>query len=123
MADLGYVKSQLTSVPDVPTRKALDNVFTHILGNIRVGVPEHQTRAVNLQAYFLQSTSASDTAEFSIAHGLPDAPHWGIILLDLSQPGAKAAGYTVSRAADGRRVYLKADAGSTHAPLTLLVEA
>lgn len=122
MADLGYVKTLIRGIADEKTRNVLDQVFTHILSNIRLGVPEHQTRATNLQAYWQQSTSASDTSEFSIPHGFATAPSWAIPVLDLSQPGSKAGGFEVSRAADGRRVYLKAQAGSTNAPITLLVE-
>ena len=97
-------------------------MFTHILGNLRLGVPEHQARAENFQAYWLQSTTASDTSEVSIAHGLPSAPHYAIPVLELDHVGSRVGGLTVSRAADGQRVYVKADAGSTNAPILLLVE-
>lgn len=90
--------------------------------NIRIGVPEHQTRAVNLQAYWLQSTTAASTGEFSILHGLGEAPKYAIPILELDRVGSKVGGLTVSRAADNSRVYLKADAGSTNVGLTLLVE-
>ena len=120
MADLGYIKALLRQVPDQTTRRALEECFTHVLGNIRFGVPEHKTRAVNLQTYFMASTTAASTGEFSIAHGLGSAPHLGIQVIDLSQPGAKAVPLEVSRAADGARVYLKST--STSAPFWLLVE-
>jgi hypothetical protein len=123
MADLGYVKTILRGVKDEQTRNVLDQIFTHLMGNIRLGVPEHQTRATNMQAYWQQSTSASDTSVFTIAHGLQSAPHWAIPVLDLSQPGSKAGGFEVARAADSKRVYLKAQAGSTNAPVTFLVES
>ena len=122
MADLGYVKALIRGIADEKTRTVLDQVMTHVLGNIRIGVPEHHTRAVNLQSYWQTGTSATDTSEFSIVHGLPSAPRWGLVMLDLSQPGSKGGGYEVSRAADGRRIYLKAQAGSTNTPVTLLVE-
>ena len=122
MADLGYVSRLLRGIPDEKTRAILEQVFTHLMTNIRLGVPEHQTRAVNLQAYWLQSTTASDTSEFSIAHGLGERPHYAIPVLDLDQVGSKVGGFTVSRAADSQRVYLKADAGSTNAAITLLAE-
>jgi hypothetical protein len=85
-----------------------------------MGVPDHQTRATNFQAYFEQSTTASDTGEFSFAHGLGQTPHLAIPVLDLSQPGARMVPLEVSRAADGRRVYLKST--STSAPMMVLVE-
>lgn len=109
-------------IPDAQTRVVMEKVVTHIVQNIRLGVPEHQARAVNTQQYWQQSTTASDTSEFSIAHGLPSSPRYAIPVLELDRVGSKAGGLTVSRVADTRRVYLKADAGSTNAPITLLVE-
>jgi hypothetical protein len=120
LADIGYLRTLLAGIKDDGTRRILISAFEHVLSNIRLGIPEHHVRATNLQAYWQQSTTASDTSEFSIAHGLPSAPHWAIPMLDLSQPGAKAGGFTVSRAADSKRIYLKAD--STSAPVTLLTE-
>lgn len=122
MADLPYVLTLLRGIPDPKTRNTLEQVFTHFMTNIRIGVPEHQTRAVNLQAYWMQSTTASDTSEFSITHGLLTAPHYAIPVLELDKVGSKAGGLTVSRVADQSRIYLKADAGSTSAPITLLTE-
>ena len=122
MADVGYVTALLGGIPDEKTRRILVAVMDHVLNNLRLGVPDHQARATNLQAYWEQSTSASDTTEFSIVHGLPATPHWAIPLLDLSQAGAKAGGFQVSKAADVKRIYLKAEAGSTNAPVTFLVE-
>jgi hypothetical protein len=101
-------------------RRALDEAFTHVLGNIRFGVPEHQTRATNLQTYFLTSTTAASTGEFSIVHGLGQTPHLAFQVLDLSQPGARIVPLEVSRAADAARLYLKST--STGAPIMLLVE-
>lgn len=122
MADKGYVLALLRRIPDAATRIALEQAFTHLMDNIRIGVPEHQTRAVNLQAYFEGSTTASDTSEFSIAHGLPSTPHYAIPILELDKPGSKAGFLTVSRAADAQRIYLKADSGSTNVPIMLIVE-
>ena len=122
MADLGYLRSLLSGISDDPTRRILLTAFEHVLTDLRVGVPEHHVRATNLQLYFQMSTTASDTAEFSIAHGLAGAPHLAIPVLDLRQPGAKLVPLTVTKAADRRRVYLKTDAGSTSAPMGLLVE-
>lgn len=122
MADQGYVNALLNAIPDATTKRVLKQAFEHVLNNIRLGVPEHQVRATNLQAYWTQSTTASDTGEFSIVHGLPGTPHYALLALELDKPGSKAGGLTVSRAADSKRVYLKADAGSTNAPITLLIE-
>lgn len=122
MADLGYVRTLLRGIPDAKMRSVLDQAFTHILENLRLGVPEHQTRAENSQQYWLQSTTATSTSEFSIPHGLVNAPHYAIPVLELDKVGSRVNGLEVSRAADKSRIYLKAEAGSTNAPITLLVE-
>jgi hypothetical protein len=122
VADLSYVKALTRGITDEKTRSVLDQIFTHILSNIRIGVPEHQTRAVNLQCYFEASTTASDTGVFTIAHGLPSPPHYAIPILELDQVGSKAGFLTVAQAADSKRIYLRADAGSTNVPVMLLVE-
>ena len=122
MADLGYLRALLNGIQDDTTRRILLTAFEHVLTNIRIGAPDSHVRATNLQLYFQASTTASDTGEFSIAHGLPSAPHLAIPVLDLRQPGAKLAPLTVTRAADERRVYLKTDAGSTNVPMCVLVE-
>jgi len=120
VADLGYIKSLLRQVPDATTRRALDDCFTHVLGNIRFGVPEHQTRAVNLQTYFQEMTTGASTSEFTVAHGLGQVPHMALQVLDLSQPGATVVPLEVTRAADASRLYLKST--STSAACWLLVE-
>lgn len=122
MADKGYVLTLLRGIPDARTQSVLKEVFTHVLDNLRLGVPEHQTRAENMQQYWLQSTTATSTSEFSVQHGLVQTPRYALMVLELDRPGSKAGGLTVSRAADGSRIYLKADAGSTNVPVTLLVE-
>lgn len=114
------MKSLLRQVPDAATRRALEECFTHVMGNLRFGVPEHQTRATNLQTYFVASTTAASTGEFSIVHGLGSAPHLAFQVLDLSQPGAKLVPLEVSKAADGSRLYLKST--STTAPFWMLIE-
>jgi hypothetical protein len=122
VADKGYVRSLLAAIPDASTKRVLTQAFEHVLDNIRIGVPEHQTRAVNLQAYWLNSTTpATANEEFSIAHGLPTTPHYAIPVLELDKPGAMVVPLEVARAADSKRIYLKST--STSAPFLLLVEA
>jgi hypothetical protein len=121
MADQGYVNSQLSAIPDATTQRVLKEVFKHVLGNLRFGVPEHQTRATNHQAYWLNSTTpAIANEEFSIAHGLPSTPHYALPVLELDKPGAQLVPLTVSRAADSKRVYFRSS--STSAPILILVE-
>lgn len=90
------------------------------MNNQRLGVPEHQTRAENSQQYWENSTTASDTGEFSFQHGLPTTPRYAIPVLELDKPGAQVVPLEVSRAADSRRVYLKST--STGAPVLFLIE-
>lgn len=123
MADPGAVKALLNGIADATTKRILIQVHDYELTNLRFGEPDHQARAENFQLYFLQSTTASDTGEFSIQHGLNATPKLAIPVLDLQAAGAKFPQLEVSRAADSRRIYLKAAAGSTNAAFTLLVEA
>jgi hypothetical protein len=121
VADIGYIRSLLTAVTDATTKRVLQSAFEHVLGNIRIGAPAHQTRAVNLQAYWLTATTpATANEEFSIAHGLPTTPHYAIPVLKLDKPGAMTVPLEVSRVADSKRVYLKST--STSAPILILVE-
>lgn len=122
MADLGYVRGQINGIKDADLRVRLTNIFEHILNNLRFGVPDHQARAENFQAYFENSTTASDTSEFSFQHGLAVTPKYAIPMLELDHVGSKIAMLEVSRIADSRRIYLKAAAGSTSAPILLLIE-
>ena len=122
MADIGFVRSLLAGIADATTKRILTSVHEHVLGNLRFGDPEHQARAENFQAYFYTSTTASDTGEFSVAHGLNVTPNLLIPILDVKQVGASWPTLTISRAADARRVYFKAAAGSTNVPFKFLLE-
>lgn len=121
MASIGYVRSLLAGLPDVGKR-IHTQVMEHVLGNLRFGPVAHQTRAENFQIYHLSSTTASDTNEFSVLHGLATTPRLVLQTLDPAQPGARTVVLEISKAADGKRLYLKAAAGSTNAPFSLLVE-
>lgn len=120
MADMGYIRSLLGGIKDADTKRILTQAFEHVLNNLRVGVPEHQTRSENLQAYFEESTTAASTGEFSFPHGLGTAPTLAIPVLDLGQPGATVVPLEVTRVADATRIYLKS--ASTSMRFTLLVE-
>lgn len=121
MADSGFIKSLARTIPDPATRTAFEQGFTYILNNMRLGVPEHQTRAVNSQQYWLQSTTASSTGGFDILHGITGTtPRYAIPVLELDRVGAQVVPLEVTRAADGHRIYLKST--STSAPITLLIE-
>lgn len=120
MADIGYVRGQLNGIKDEAIRIRLINVFEHLMNELSLGEPDHQTRAGNFQAYWQKSTTASDTSEFSVAHGLNTTPKFAISALELDKPGSKDGFLEVSRAADNRRIYLKST--STSAPILLFIE-
>ena len=120
MANIGYIRSLLIGIQDQTARRILTLAFEHVLGNLREGAPAHQTRSENFQRYWENSTTASDTSEFSFAHGLVTTPKYAIPVLELDRVGAKIVPLEVSRIADNRRVYLKST--STNSPILLLVE-
>lgn len=123
MADIGALRRIALSIPD-PVLKAIMVQYTEqAFGNLTFGaVDPANKKATNFQMYHQPSTTAASTGEFTIAHGMDRAPNIAIPVLDLSQPGAKIVPIEVSRAADSRRIYLKAPAGSTNALFSLLVE-
>jgi hypothetical protein len=123
VADIGAMRSMMKGIPDPTTREILLRFVEYLGGNLTFGAvdPANQ-KATNFQMYHQPSTTAASTGEFTIAHGMDRPPHIAIPVLDLSQPGAKIALLEVSRAADSRRIYLKASAGSTNAAFSLLVE-
>lgn len=116
------MRAKLGGIQNAKDKQILIDCFEYVLGNLRMGVPEHQTRAENFQSYFQESTTGTSTGEFSVQHGLPTAPRLAIPVLDLNQPGSQLVPLEVSRSADARRIYLKTSAGSTNARFTVLVE-
>lgn len=119
MANAGYIVTLLGALDEKP-RKILREVFDYLVPNTRFGPVEHQTKSESFQAYFVSSTTAASTSEFSIQHGMSVAPHTAIPVLDLTTVGASLPRLEVSRAADANRVYLKSPDLST--PFTLLIE-
>ena len=120
MSDRGYVLGELAGIPDEATKRILQRVFEHVLDQGSFGEPDHQTKARNFRSFFERSTTATSTGEFSIAHGLPYTPTLAIPVIDVSHVGGQIVPLEVTRAADGKRIYLKS--GSTAAPFVLLVE-
>ena len=103
-------------------KRVLTEAFRYALPNGRFGPADHQTKAESFAAYYVESTTASDTGEFSIVHGMGRAPYLAVPILPLNSSGSVLPVVRVTRPADGQRVYLKADAGSTNAVFTLLLE-
>lgn len=119
MAALGGIEAELGGLP-TDLKKALSAVFRYLVPNLRHGPVGHQDKSENFQAYYLTSTTAGSTGEFSIAHGLGRTPYLAIPVLALDSVGAEIVPLEVSRAADNQRVYLKSS--NTNRVFTILVE-
>lgn len=100
----------------------LTNVFTYLVPNLRLGPVSHQTKSENLQAYYVNATSATSTGEFTIQHGMGRTPYVYVQVGALDRVNSRTIPLTVTRAADASRIYLKTEAGSTNAPFSLLLE-
>lgn len=123
MADEGYISGLLSGVQDARLRSILEDCFRHLLREQRFGEPTNRSKATNFGAYYQGSTTGASTSEFSFLHGIAGvSPRLAIPCLDLNRPGSRLVDLEVSRAADSKRLYLKAAAGSTSAPFILLVE-
>ena len=120
MADSSYIKSLFGATPE-SVKKAADQAFTYLLGNLKLGPLDVNRRSLNFQWYWLQGTTASAAnTEFSVAHGLGRIPSVILPVLPLDQVGGQIVPLQVSRAADVNRLYLKST--STSAAFTILVE-
>lgn len=120
MADIAYIKSVFGNAPP-EVKKAAEQAFTYLLGNLTLGAPEDARRSKNFQWYWFSATTSSVAGtEFSIAHGLGRTPQVIMPVLPLNSVGARMVDLEVSRAADVNRIYLKSP--STSAPITILVE-
>lgn len=121
MASLGGVESLLGSLP-ADTKRVFNEVFRALVPFLRFGPVTHQAKAENFASYVIVSTSATDTGEFSVAHGMGRAPYRAMPALDLNSSGMEFPILRVSRPADASRIYLKASAGSTNKVFALQVE-
>ena len=101
-------------------KKTFTNVFTYLVPNLRFGPIEHQTKAENFIGFYVNSTTAASTGEFSVLHGMGRTPYLLKPVLPLDVVGAAIVPLEVSRAADAQRVYLKST--STSAPISLYLE-
>lgn len=117
----GYVESLLGGLQQ-DVKRVLTESFRYVLPNGKFGPVAHQQKSENFQAYYVTSTTATSTGEFSIVHGLGRVPYFFLVVGDLSAIGSGVPVLRVSRAADGQRVYFKAEAGSTNMPFSVLLE-
>lgn len=117
MANKGYVSSLLNSL-GTDLKRIFDLVFIEVMDHAELG---GSNKATNFNWYKVSSTThATANTEFSFTHGLPSTPKWLIPVVDLSASGSQLVPLTVSKAADGKRVYLKS--ASTGAVFTCYLE-
>jgi hypothetical protein len=121
MAVSAFIESLLGGV-EANLKRVLTEAFRYALPNGRFGPVENQTKSESFSAYYQESTTPSDTSEFSIVHGMGRLPYLAVPVLRIDSSGAMLPVLRVTRPADGQRVYLKCDAGSTSMPFALLVE-
>lgn len=95
-------------------------MFQYLVPNTKFGPVEHQEKSESFQAYYLTSTTAGSTGEFSILHGMGRTPYMAVPVLALNQAGATVPRLEVSRVADDQRVYLKSV--DLNHPFNILVE-
>jgi len=121
MASLSRAKSLLAGIEPNLYRQ-LSSVLDTILSSLSFGQPTSGESAGNHAAVYLSGTThATPSTEFTIAHGLPNAPYLAIPVLPLGEEGAKMVPLTVTRVADGDFIYLSSSVAD--APIRLMVEA
>ena len=121
MAALGGLEALIGSLP-ADTKRVMTELLRAMVPYLRFGPVEHQDKAENFAGVTLVSTTASDTGEFSVLHGLGTAPFRLMPSLDLNSSGMELINVRCSRPADASRIYLKAIAGSTNKVFSIYVE-
>lgn len=121
MAALGGLEAEIGSLPP-DIKRVMTVLLRAMVPFLRFGPATHKQKAENFAGHTLVSTTASDTGEFSIAHGLGRAPYRFMPSLDLNSSGMETVLLRVSRPADAQRIYLKAAAGSTNKVFSFYVE-
>ena len=121
MAQTGYAKALLGGLPD-DLKVALTRILEYIVPNGKFGPPDDRAKSESFSAFYMVSTTATSTGEFSIQHGMGRTPYVAIPVLALNSSVYHLPVLSVTRPADGQRLYLKAEAGSTNQVFVLLVE-
>ena len=119
MARIGELESLLGGL-ETQARRVLIQVMRALAPNLRFGPVDHRTKAENFSQYFVVSTTAASTGEFSIEHGMGRTPYLAHPILDLTDSNARLVPLDVTRAADSHRVYVKSSL--TNARFGLLLE-
>lgn len=120
MAALGGLEALVGGLEE-RTKKALIELIRAAFPFLRFG-PVDTPKAENFQGYKITSTTASDTAEFSVLHGLGRQPYLMIPIADVTSSGVALVPLTVTRASDAMRLYVKTETGSTSKVFQLYVE-
>lgn len=119
MASKGYLEQILNALPS-DSRGPVVRAFQYVADNLRFGLQSDRTRAENMHGYRIDATThVTANTEFSVSHGLGQAPTLVIPILPLAV-GNQLVPLVVTRAADASRVYLRSS--STGAPISLYVE-
>jgi len=113
------LEALLGSLP-ADTKRVLTELLRALVPYLRFGPVAHQAKAENFNAVTLVSTTASDTGEFTVLHGLGRAPYRAMPSLDLNSSGMQMVPLEVTRPADASRLYLKST--STSAQFSIYVE-
>lgn len=121
MSETGYAKSFIYGLSD-DIKLSLTRILDYVVPFNKFGPIDHQTKAINFDGFYVNSTSDASTGEFSILHGMGRTPAVAKVMVDLTAIGAGTPILRVSRVADVNRVYFKADAGSTSMPFSLYLE-
>ena len=120
MANKGTIELLLNALPS-EQRRPLYEAFRQVLDTWSHGQPDEGGRATNGQWYLRTSTThATANTEFTIAHGLSNAPTAIYPVLFLDSTVYQLVPLQVSRAADATRIYLKS--ASTNATFAVWVE-
>ncbi len=122
MADLGYLESEIKSLPEA-IRPTMLRLFRAFVKDIRFGHPNGETTdpELNMAGAFLHATTPTvPGTEFSMPHKFGRTPYLALPVLRLDTVGVSLVSLTVSRAADDKRIYLTSTVGS--APICLAVE-
>lgn len=117
---MGGLEALIGSLP-ADTKRVFTEVLRAMVPFLRFG-PIDTVKCENFAGYNLTSTTASDTGEFSVAHGLGRAPYRLMPALDLNSSGMTLVNIRTSRPADASRIYLKAEAGSTNKVFAIYIE-
>lgn len=117
MAAPGYIATLLNAL-DAAIRVPLTNAFDYAMRENALGAG---TKAENFSWFKVTGTThATANTEFSVLHGMDHAPSKLIPFLPVDSTTSQLVTLAVTRAADGKRIYLKS--ASTGAQFQVYLE-